>query len=376
MQRTRVLLILLVLSALFLGGCNMFRKKEEPDVDLTEIFPGDLPTIGQAKRLNVDGIGTKEWLVFYHIDLVGGNYGGSPTAAAVYRPVSEEDKRVPPHLVPALIWLPNQGYVCLFSCQASMEEMIGEGPDRKELVIRDNRGGDTVGVAIFRWNEYLRSEHGLEGDPVFGGFVPLGHFRGDLINVEPDKVTVIHKYYDRSDLASREIYTPESGRYYQQEVQHVDDPPGQLRSPQEAEVVFALGPPERPAEVKLPEKLVLAFYQNFRNLEEIKSYFAPDAWARLGQRCPANVCGCASKHEDVSRVMVKQIAYETDLKKTSRVVAQVVCINKNKNIDPIDTVTWSLRKEPDSTWRLSDIVPGGDGYLCPRGGCPPMGGGG
>jgi hypothetical protein len=74
--------------------------------------------------------------------------------------------------------------------------------------------------------------------------------------------------------------------------------------------------------------------------------------------------------------MVKQIAYEADLKKTTRVVAQIVCVNNSDQADPINTVTWSLRKEPDSTWRLSDMVLGGDSYLCPRAGCPPAGDGG
>ena len=366
-----ILMLIMVLLTLFLSGCDLFRKKEKPEVDLTVIFPDDLPTVGQAKRLNVDGVGNKEWLVFYHIDLVGGNLAGSPISAAVYRPVPVKDKRIPPHLIPALLWLPNQGYVCLFTCEATMEEVISEGPTLEELVIRDKRGNDTVGVAIFRWDEQLEFERGSEEDPGTGGFVPLGHFRGDTVLVVRDNVTVIRKNFDRSDLAAREIYIPQSGHYYQKEVRHVDAPPSKLRPPQEAEIVFALGPPEQPSDVKLPEKLVLAFYQSFRNLDTIESYFTKDAWTKIGRRCLENMCGCTSKYEDVSRVMVKQIAYEADLKKTTRVVAQVVCVNNRDQTDPINTVTWSLRKEPDSTWRLSDMVLGGDSYLCPRAGCPP-----
>jgi hypothetical protein len=218
----------------------------------------------------------------------------------------------------------------------------------------------------------LEFERAPGEDPVTGGFVPLGHFRGDAIRVVRDTVTVIRKNYDRSDLAAREVYTPHSGHYYQKEVRHVNDPPSPLRPPQEAEIIFALGPPEQPSDVKLPEKLVLAFYRNFRNLDMIQSYFAKDAWTRIGRRCLENLCGCTSKYEDVSRVMVKQIAYEADLKKTTRVVAQVVCVNNRDETDPINTVTWSLRREPDSTWRLSDVVPGGDSYVCPRAGCLPV----
>jgi hypothetical protein len=121
--------------------------------------------------------------------------------------------------------------------------------------------------------------------------------------------------------------------------------------------------------------LVLAFYQNFRDLNEIETYFRPEDWSRIGGRCPENRCGCASRHEDVSRVMVKQIAYEADLTETSQVVVQVVCVNRNGKADPIHTVTWSVHREPDSTWRLVDVAPGGDSYLCPRSGCPVVGGG-
>ena len=365
----------IVLATLLLSGCGLFREKEDPYVDLTKILPLDRPTIGQAIRLDVDGVGNKEWLVFYHIDLVGGNPGGSPTSAAVYRPQSVKDTRMPPYLVPALLWLPNQGYLCLFTCEASMEELISAGPNLQELVIRDKRGTDTVGVAIFRWSAELQPEGAPGEELAIGGFVPLGHFRGDFIQAAKDSVTVVRKHYDRSNLATREIYLPEAGRYYQQEVQNVDGPPSQLRSPQEAEIVFAPGPPENPAEVKLPEKLVLAFYQNYRNLSEIESYFTEAAWTKLGRRCSENACGCASKYEDVSRVMVKQLAYESELKKTTQVVAQIVCMRNDNTPDPLSTVTWQVQRQDASTWRLADVVPGGEGYLCPRAGCPPFGGG-
>jgi hypothetical protein len=371
MQRAQTSLILLFLSTLFLTGCDLFRQPDKPEVDLTEIFPVDLPTVDQTERLNVDGVGEKEWLVFYHIDLVEGNPEGSPTTAAVYRPVYNEDKRVPPQLVPALLWLPNQGYLCLYTCEADMEEAISGDPGGEELVIRDKRNDDTVGLAIFRWSKDLMIESGAGKEPVAGGFVPLGHFRGDSITLEKDKVVVIRKHHDRSDLAAQETYRPESGRYYHQEVRHVDAPPAELRSPQEAEIIFAAGPPEKPVEVKLPEKLVLAFYQNFGNLDQIQGYFEAGYWERIGRHCPEETCGCTTKYEDVSRVMVKQLAYEADLRKTTQVVVQVVCVDKNNTPDPITTVTWSVRREPDSTWRLADVAVGGDNYLCSRFGCPP-----
>lgn len=366
MQRAKVyFLVVPVLFTLSLSGCGLLGPQEKPEVDLTEIFPRDLPSIGQVRRLNVDGGAKSEWLVFYHVDLVEDNLEGSPTIAAVYRPVTDQDSRVPPRLIPALLWLPRQGYLCLHTCEAEMRDVISGDPKGDELLILDKHGDETVGAAIFRWQKDLVAKEGQ----VPGGFVPLGHFRADSINVEKDKVTVIRKQHDRSDLATREIYEPESGRYYFKEARHVDDPQGRLRSPQEAEIIFASGLPEKPGQVKLPEKLVLAFYQNFSNLDETKSYVTPAAWERMGQGCPENVCGCSSKQEDVSRVMIKQIAYEAELRQTTNVVVQVICVNKNGQSEARRTLTWSLIRRADGTWLLTGVAPGGDEYLCPPFGC-------
>lgn len=372
MPRTHLFSIALVLSMLALGGCNPFREQEKPEVDLTEIFPTDLPAIGQAQRLNVDGKGIDEWLVFYHVDLVQGDVEGSPTAAAVYRPVEDQDGRRPPRLIPALLWLPRRGYLCLYTCEAEMRDVIGSGSEGQELVVQDKRGDDVVGVAIFRWDKDLQVETERAEQMPPGGFVPLGHFRADAIEIEKDKVTVIRKYNDRSNLAAQEIYNPAAGRYYHQQVRHVDDAPGLLRSPQEAEIVFLPGPPTNPAQVKQPEKLVLAFYQNFRDAAQVEGYFTESAWDKIGEVCPENACGCSSERKDVARVMVKQIAYESDLdQKSTQVIVQVVCVNKNDQAEAITTVMWSLRRRVDQSWRLTDVVPGGEDQLCPRWGCQP-----
>jgi hypothetical protein len=354
-------LIVLALLALSLCSCGLSRPQEKPEVDLAEILPANLPPVGPVKRLDVNGDQQSEWLIFYHIDLVEGNPAGSPTAAAVYRPMAAKDSRLPPHLVPSLLWLPRQGYLCLYNCEAEMLDVISEEPIVQELVVQDKRGDATVGAAIFRWQADLGLEAGLET----GRFVPLGQFRADSIDVELDRVIVKRRIGDRSDLATREVYTPQEGLYYLQPVKSVDDPNGRLRSPQEAEVIFALGPPQEPVQVKLPEKLVMAFYHNFGNLDEIESYVSEVARDKVAGGCPAETCGCASEWKDVSRAAVKQIAYETDVKEIISVVVQILCIKNDTQPDPKRTVTWKVRKRDDGTWRLIDVFPGGDDYLYP-----------
>jgi hypothetical protein len=361
MRRARVhFLIVLVLLTLSLSGCGLFRQSEKPEVDLAEIFPENLPVTGQVKRLDVNGEGKSEWLVFYHMDLVEGDKEDSPTAVAVYRPVADPDSRLPPHLVPALLWLPEQGYPCFYTCEADMQDVISEGSQGKELVIQDKREDETVGVAIFRWQEGLVVE---ADDGSEGGFVLLGHFRADSVTVKKDEVEVIREAGDRSDLATREVYKPQAGHYYLDRAISVGESRAQLRSPEEAEVIFASGSPEEPASVKLPEKLVMSFYQNYGDLDEIGKYLSIIAQDEIASGCPAEACGCVSEWKDVSRVIVKQIAYEAEDKAGVSVVVRVLCINKNDQPDPLRTVTWRVMRQSDGTWRLLSVRPGGDEYL-------------
>ena len=371
MQKSQACLAALIILTLAVSGCSLFREEEPPEVDLTEIFPDELPPIDQVQRLDFDQDGRKEWVVFYHVDLVQDHQKDSPIVAAAYRPVDDQDSRLPPHLVPALLWLPSQGYLCLYNCEADMRDVIGVGSPGKELVVLDKRGEDTVGVALFRWEAGLV----VEGQAELGGFVPLGHFRADSIKLAYDQVTLLRRHQDRSDLATREIYVPQEGRYYKQAVRHVDDPEGQVFAPQDAEIVFALGMPEAPEGVKLPEKLVLALYQNYNNVDEIKTYGVSGAWDRLGGVCPPNACGCSFRPQDVSRVRVKQIAYEAEWERTTNVVVQVICESRGNQVDPPQTLTWSLLRQFDETWRLNGVVPGGDEYLCSPFGCPLLGSG-
>jgi hypothetical protein len=227
------------------------------------------------------------------------------------------------------------------------------------LVIRDRQGDEIVGVALFRW----KGDDSEGSSAASGGLVPVGHFRGDSITVDRDEVTVLHDSEERSDLAAQEKYRPENGHYYLQEPQSIDDPRGASIAPYEAEVVFGSGLPEDPASVNLPEKLVLAFYHNFTDLDTISEYFVSDTWERLGRSCPAGMCGCQSRHQDVSRVMVKLIAYQAELEPTVNTVVRVVCVRRDNQVDAPGTATWTLLRQDDETWRLSVVRAGGEELL-------------
>jgi hypothetical protein len=387
MQRAHVHVILLVLFTILLSSCGGSSEQQKPEINLNQVFPESLPIVNDtAWRFDIDGDGRDEWLVLYLDRRAAGTVAGSPTIGAVYRSVDEQDSRLPPSIVPALLWVPSQGYVCLRACQPVMMNAISDVPG-DELVILDKQGDVTVGAVIFRWQGNLGKKpdetclppwYPMRAACVRGGFVPLGHFRGDSVVIDPqvaDTVTVIHKHYDRSDLATKEVYYAKSGHYYVQEVRTVYDPGGQLRRPDEAEIIFATGPPQEPTKVKLPEKLVLSFYANYNNVEEIQNYFAADSWKRVGQDCANGVCGCSFDRKDVARVMVKQIAYESDFKPTTQVVVQVICINKQGQREASANRVWTLNSQNDGTWRLTDVTVGGEEFLCPQKGCVTVGGG-
>ena len=76
----------------------------------------------------------------------------------------------------------------------------------------------------------------------------------------------------------------------------------------------------------------------------------------------------------MSRVMVKQIVYEGDLNEQVQVIVQLICVNKNNELQE-STLAWRLERQPDETWRLSDVTLGGAEFLCPPSGCPTVEGG-
>ena len=375
MHRIRACYIPLLLFFLLLSGCDRSNGGADSQVDLTKLLPEN-SAVGSPKRLDVDEDGIADWLIFYRLSPDVANPQARPIATAVYRSVADQDERLPPQLVPELVLLPNRLSLCQHTCEAAMEDVISAGPTRKELVIRDRRDTVVVGVSIFGWQEDSEKMRASGGDTPGGQFVPLGHFRADSVAVnpdQPDQVATTTLRHDRGKLAIREIYRPQSGHYYRQEMRRDYEYSGQILPPDERFIIFAAGLPADPVEVKFPEQLVLAFYLNFGNVTETQRYFTAEAWGRLGQDCPDNRCGCSSNRADVSRVMVTGIANGPDLKETTRVLAEVICVTKDGIRDPHRKVLWMLQRQdqdpltlslmgaklqyiPAPTWLLSDAV--------------------
>jgi hypothetical protein len=99
MRQTRIHLYLLFLFALVATACGGSSDQQEPVIDLNEMFPSNFSIVNNTVwRFDVNLDGLKEWLVLYQ-DLSVTNFEGSPTIAAVYRPVSDQDARTAPSIV-------------------------------------------------------------------------------------------------------------------------------------------------------------------------------------------------------------------------------------------------------------------------------------
>jgi len=356
MRRAHILVAVWVLFVAFSTGCDIVREPKNIVVDLNDVFPDDLD-IDHIANINMDGDKMNEWLVFYHLDLV--QEGESPTAAILYRPLRFADKRIPPCLVPDLLWLPEQGYICLYKCKHELKDVITQDSPGEELVIYDKRDKDIVGAAIFRWNKDLEENKIIiEGAREHGGFVPLGHFRADAVKVEPDQVILTYRHNDRSNLATQVTYMPEHGQYYRGVVKTVYDTLDDLVDFRRAELVLFPAPPKDPVQVKQPEKLVMAFYHHFRDdPETLQAFFTESGWTNMQDGGMAEACGCESELKDVKRILVQRIAYGDQDSQETQVLIHIRCENKDEKLEKEAYFAWTVEQQPDSTWRLSTAAP-------------------
>ncbi len=350
MRRAHILVVVWVLFLTFPIGCDIVREPKNIAVDLNDVFPDDL-AVDRIERIDVDGDKMNEWLVFYHLDLV--QEGESPTAAIIYRLVRFEDKRIPPCLVPDLLWLPKQGYICLYKCEHKLQDVIQAWPG-KELIIYDRRDKDTVGAAIFRWDGHLvEGKVNIGGQNEQGGFAPLGHFRADAVELKLDQAILTHRHNDRSNLATQVTYRPTAGTYYKHPVETVYDTLDDLVDFHRAELVLLPTPPKDPAQVKQPEKLVMAFYHHFKDPNTLRAFFTDQSWTNIQNGGIAEACGCESELKDVKHILVQRIAYGDQDSQEAQVLIHIRCENKDEKMEQDAYFAWTVEQQPDSTWRLS-----------------------
>jgi len=295
-------------------------------IDLQEVAPG-IQTIRHISRIDADGDKFREWVVFYSYDEV--SKGRGPYGAAVY----DVDRCRPPAIVSYELRPYDYDYVAEnidIRWAAGPQMMDINSDSRLELVI--HYGND---LSVFRW--FDRTANCTAPGPDQQGYELLGTFRGTggVNPVAAGRVQVLDRgFFDRSQIAVRRVYTPDSNGSYLQ-------PGDGLRPPVETSLAFTFGPPVTITDLYYPEKAVLAFYLNLgHNDKAAQSYLSEPAKSRYNIKTDtfglySAADGVARARDKLTRVLVWEIRYNpniTDerLHKTQQVTVLVVAVNANK----------------------------------------------
>jgi hypothetical protein len=228
-------------------------------VDFQDIMPENL-RVQNLQRMDTDGDGEEEWVVFYYYDITGGR---GPIAGAVY----DNDRGWPPVLFPYQLRVPDRDYLGEYGLTATQVNLIAED-EVPALFVWD--GGS--GLNIFRYYQEAKTDRWKppeDRSPYF----PVGVFRGDSVSfdINTKQVTVWDRGgfatgvmaadHERSQLANKRVYTLRDETYMKS-----GDDLTTLSSPMESYIEFTGGGmPDDIFATQYPEKVVLGFYKVLSN---------------------------------------------------------------------------------------------------------------
>lgn len=249
---------------------NAYYSGLEQLVNFDNALPNNLAknlAVAKVERLDTDGDGFKEWLVFYQFDK---RAKSSPVQAAVY----DNDRGNPPVIFPYALRAPDRNYLS----EESIDISVSVEPVAKDTNGPQNSDANEIVIAgkneltIFRLRMPLEQQSGEWDFPrdVPSRYEAIGFFRGSG-NVKFDKSTkqVIvndRNGYERSQLAIRSVYAlqtdPATGfETYLDPIQSLGDTnPATLAAPIISTIDFFPTPPDDVINTPFPEKIVLAFY--------------------------------------------------------------------------------------------------------------------
>ena len=236
-----------------------YRQSFDQLVSFEHIIPPNLEkslAISEIYRMDTDGDGFNEWVVFYQFDLQNTL---NPVRGAVY----DSDRGDPPVLFPYNLLPPNRDYLSESRPSLSLQDVTVDknGPnntDVKELLVQS-----THELSIFRYHENSAQWDFPRDSPP--RYQPIGFFRGSggvSFDKTSKQVTVLDRdSFERSQLVVRSVYAlnPATNTYWDQyyDLSSLDR---KLGKPLVLTIDFLDGAPEDIYEVAYPEKIVLAFY--------------------------------------------------------------------------------------------------------------------
>ena len=241
----------------------------ERNVSFLDAIPPDLQdtlSVAQVSRIDTDGDGFEEWLVFYEYDLKG---GGNPVTGVVY----DNDRGIPPVVFPYQLRVPDRLYLSENQRAVNfvMEEITNEpnGPNGEnllELMVFDGRQR-----SMFRFNN---ANIVANPDPAMPPnnnpvrYQAIGSFYGSGgvgYNSETKEVTVLDREkFNRSQLAVRSIYELKTegqyASYWDPMLPLGGEQTPTLADPIMSTIDFYTSAPQDIFTTAYPEKIVMGFY--------------------------------------------------------------------------------------------------------------------
>jgi hypothetical protein len=366
----RVIFALILLATL--AGCvpkNPFvraKAEESPLLDFTRIYNTFNLAVQSVQRLDTDGDGLKEWVIFYRFDLPPTPETGRISPKERFAPIAglvyDVSECRPPSILPYALDPGDAGYLGTDRVYAEVRDLLPKDNGTPEVIVSSQTNGLVTAVSIFRWFDLTQNpcRQRYSGQQ---GYRLLGTFRGDAgVEVSSDGKVTVKKMtdYTRSQLAYQYLYLPrnrEGGQTY------MDESGRKLAPPVRESITFAFGPPASPRDSPYPEKSVLAFYQDLgKNNEAARAYLAADADPSVTE----TNYGLGVPLDDLSYVVVSAVEYTPDIEREKNhesveVTVRVRAVHKDNSTEPVREVRWLLEGVPipertDCEWRLSKVL--------------------
>jgi tetratricopeptide (TPR) repeat protein len=335
-KRANLATILLVFACLAVAvGSWHFLSQRETGETPPVTLPEDWEHV-RTYRVDANHDNQPEWVVLYRFDLPAEAQSDVATIdGVVYQPGKDTSSLVSHRLL-----LPNDDYLCEHDCTVTMENVLSGLPD-DELIVYDRLNGSVTRLSIFAW------------DPSKKTYSPQGHFSGNLVELEKDKIIVHQRLPHRAQLAFREVYQPRDDESY-----YLSKDSGVLMMPVQYELTFYGAEPEDVTRSPYPEKVVLAFYNHYADERRVSEYFTWEGWAEV-DRCVSGACGCTAEPREIAHVWVRDLKSNAQANSHSvSLDADVVC-ELRTNSDRFEaetTIRWTLVQQ-DGRWKLDEAKP-------------------
>jgi hypothetical protein len=341
-------------------------------VDFQDIMPPTL-RVQNLQRMDTDGDGQQEWVVFYYYDITGAT---GPIAGAVY----DNDRGWPPVLFPYQLRVPDRDYLGEYKLTAQQKDIVPKQPSEAkapELLVWDGGVGGP-GLSIFRYNPGAKTEEWKPPEDR-ATYFPIGVFRGDSVGFDETtkQVTVWDRGgfatgamaadHERSQLTNKRVYSLFGDTYM-----NASDLTA-LSAPTESYIEFSGGQmPDNVLATQYPEKIVLGFYKALSS-EGSAGVKAEDFLTGLARgqydQGRLDYFGIPWGKGDSGTVRVTYLSYPTLKEEQTaevdsmglhslggQVTVQVVAQPKDQNpLQPVQR-TWTLVLEKGQ-WKMEERVP-------------------